>query len=263
MISVSSINLLKTPANCGSQPIRSWKNTAASVSRSGTSASNCTNKPFRFWHRLGLLWVGACLLPATLFAQEPSPDTRIDSVTTTLTELDKKAETCLNSLNRGTTDEARSHCDEFLQAIDGELLASYLKHCEALRSWRDDFVSASTADNTPNNNNSEENLQRLVGIEFACGENALNKRTEYVVSAFSLLQDGQIKNQRASAALTRRLAELQLQSTAIQERRLLQNSILQQQSQRQLETEQLWNDLELELIRQQIRNPSAAFPRNQ
>lgn len=263
MISVSSINLLKTPANCGSQPIRSWKNTAASALKSGISASNCTNKPCRFWHRLGLLWVGACLLPATLFAQEPSLDTRIDSATTALTELDLKAETCLISLAEGTTDEAKAHCDEFLQAIDGALLASYLVDCEALRNWRDDFVSASTADNAPDNNNSEENLRRLVGIEFACGENALNKRTEYVVSAFSLLQDGQIKNQRASAALTRHLAELQMQSTANQERRLLRNSILQQQSKRQLETEQQWNDLELELIRQQIRNPSAAFPRNQ
>ena len=61
--------------------------------------------------------------------------------------------------------------------------------------------------------NHEKELELLVGIEFACGQGALQKRTESVSSAFSLLQDGQIEVQRATAALTRRLSELESDDT--------------------------------------------------
>ena len=97
-------------------------------------------------------------------------------------------------------------------------------------------------------------LQLLVGVEFACGEGALQKRTQFVVSAFSLLQDDQIQSQRANAALTRRLAEINFEATLNNERRLLQNAVLQQRARRELETQRQINDLENELIRQQIRN---------
>ena len=71
-----------------------------------------------------------------------------------------------------------------------------------------------------------------------------------------------MQNQRANAALNRRLAELRFDATLNNERRLLQSSVLQQQARSELETQRQINDLENELIRQQITNPSATFPRN-
>ncbi len=197
--------------------------------------------------------------PATLIAQVSSLDSSVEAAAAALTELDSKAQSCLNSLDQAATSEAQQRCDEFLQAIDGELLATYLTHCDALKNWRDEFV-AEAVGNDQNNTNS---LELLVGIEFACGENALQKRTQFVVDTFALLQGGQIQERRASAALSRRLAELNFQSITNQQRRLLQDAIQQQQLRSQLETQLQWNEVENELIRQQIRNPSAAFPRNQ
>ena len=258
MISAKSMNLSKMPASCGFPPTRNWKSTAISALRNGLAASNCTcNRRLisNALRRLALL----VIFPATLVAQEPSLDSSVEAAAAALTELDSKAQSCLNSLDQDTASEAQQRCDEFLQAVDGELLATYLTHCDTLKNWRDESVTE-TAGNDQNDTNS---LELLVGIEFACGENALQKRTQFVVDTFALLQEDQIQERRANAAMSRRLAELEFQSISNQQRRLLQDSIQQQQLRSQLETQQQWNDVENELIRQQIRNPSAAFPRNQ
>ena len=97
-------------------------------------------------------------------------------------------------------------------------------------------------------------LQLLVGVEFACGEDALQKRTQFVINTFSLLQDNKIQYQRADATLTRRLAEMEFDATLNNERCLLQNSILQQRARMEFETQRQINDLGNELIRQRIRN---------
>lgn len=187
-------------------------------------------------------------------AQQVDLQIRIDAASNSLEQLDTQAGTCLSALNQGTEDIAQQSCSEFLASIDGELLAGYLEHCQSLKSWRDEFVAATVGSDAAARD-SEENLQLLVGIEYSCGEGALQKRTEFVTSAFSLLQDRQMQNQGANALLSRRLTELQMESTLNNERRLLQNSVLRQGSRRELETERQMNDLEKELIRQQINKP--------
>jgi len=188
-----------------------------------------------------------------VFAQDTSLELQVEQASVALVELDNKAQACLTGLNSATELEAKQSCDEFLQAIDGELLAGYLVHCDALKEWREEFVSDSREVEV-SAEESAEMLQLLVGVEFACGEDALQKRTQFVINAFSLLQDSKIQYQRADTALTRRLAEMEFETTLNNERRLLQNSILQQRARRELETQRQINDLENELIRQQIRN---------
>lgn len=206
-------------------------------------------KQLRFWG----ITASICLLPVMALAQDSNLEQHVEQASVALVELDNKAEACLTGLNSATALEAKQSCDEFMQAIDGELLAGYLTHCDALKIWREEFVSDSREVEV-SAEESAEMLQLLVGVEFACGEGALQKRTQFVISAFSLLQDDQIPSQRANAALTRRLAEMKFEATLNNERRLLQNSVLQQQARRELETQRQINDLENELIRQQIRN---------
>ena len=151
-------------------------------------------------------------------------------------------------------------CNYFLASLDGEVLANYLSNCSELKSWRDDYIAASQSNSAnssdDNDTTSEEdatNLQLLISIEFNCGENALQKRTQYVVDTFTLLQDGQIRNQRADSAMRRRLTELEFNSVLNQERSALRNSVQQQQSTRSQETQRQFDNLQNELIRQQIR----------
>ena len=209
-------------------------------------------KSSQHWSRAYSIFACVCLLQTASYAQEINLQLQIDAASSSLVELDGKAQACLNSLETAATTAAKPPCDDFLQAIDGELLANYLSHCKILKDWRDAFVS--TAVNSNVQSNSNENLQLLVGIEFTCGENALQKRTQFVINAFGLLQDGQIQNQRTNANLIRRLAELKFEATLNNERRLLQDSILQQHSTREQATQRQFDDLEKELIRQQIRN---------
>ncbi len=205
-----------------------------------------------------LAYLRACLLGMSLLfphfsiAQEDPLQLSIDAASNALQELDDKAAACLPGSTRSTSsDEAKQSCDDFLSAIDGELMASYLDHCATLKSWRDNFVSQ-VANSTTEIENSEEMLRRLIGVEFTCGQNALPLRTRYVVTAFSQLQAG--KNMQVDAKLSRRLAELNFATMEERARVLLQQSVGQQQSRSQLETERQSNSLEIELIRQQIRN---------
>ena len=60
--------------------------------------------------------------------------------------------------------------------------------------------------------------------------------------------------QPASSEIARRLAELQFETTLSNERRLLQDAIRRQQSDRLLQNERQFDALEKEIIRQQILN---------
>ena len=105
----------------------------------------------------------------------------------------------------------------------------------------------------------EKNLQLMTGIEFACGEDALQKRTRYVAKTFELLQDtGSVR--QPAASVNRRISELQIQQLQNAERLSLRNSILQQNRRLQLEADQRQDNLEKELLRQEIN--SAPFPGN-
>lgn len=255
MIFASTTSQLKTLANCGFQPIRSWKNTVANALKSGHADSNSTNRA-SLLRSFGISLLLVNLITTTeVVAQEPTLDSRIQAASDSLTVLDNKAKTCLDQLEQGVTEQAVASCDDFLQSVDGELLAGYLSHCEELKSWREEFVT----DVANNAEDAETNLELLRGIELACGEGALQKRTEYVVSAFTLLQQGSAQNQ-ASSTINRRVSELEMQQTLNAERRLLQNSLLQQRQRTRQQTDRQWDDLQEELIRQQINQPP--FPNN-
>lgn len=203
------------------------------------------------------------LLGVTYFSSAQSPadsttalslKTELESANTALSDLDAKAQNCMSSFNMNLGEAEALLCDEFLRAIDGDLLASYIKHCNTLKVWRDEFILASQ-NSSAALENSQENLELMVGIEYSCGENALKERTEYVVSAFNTLKGGTLLSQSTQQSLDRRLADLMLQSRLRSQGQALQNSIQQQGQRRQEATQQQMQRLQTELVRQQINNP--------
>jgi len=212
----------------------------------------------------GLVTISLCaLLGVAHFSVAQSPadsntaktlKVELESANTALSDLDAKALNCVNSFNINLGEAAALLCDEFIRAIDGELLASYIEHCNTLKIWRDKFI-LDTQNASANLENSEhrsaENLALMVGVEYSCGENALKERTVYVVSAFNTLSGRTLLNQ----SLDRRLADLAQQSRLTSQGQSLQNSIQQQGRRQQEATQQQNQRLETQLIRQQISNP--------
>ena len=263
MITVNLMSPLKKPANIGFLAISNWKNTVASVLKNGKNALRFMNRRSNSSCQYLILSIGALLLSplsfSPLLAQEISLASRIQSANESLTTLDSQAQTCLNMFERGDTNAATNRCETFMQSVDGILLESYLTHCEALKTWREEFI---TRENTNSNFRAEDaatNLRLLSGIELVCGENALQKRTEYVFSAFSLLQGEQFQN-RSLTLGNRQLNEFEQEQLLNAERQRLQNSVLEQQKRSRSETNQQLKNLENELLRQQINRPP--FPGN-
>jgi hypothetical protein len=195
---------------------------------------------------------------------------QLESANTALSDLDAKALNCMNSFNMNLGEAAALLCDGFIRAIDGDLLASYIEHCNTLKIWRDEFVidiqnSAANLEKSKEHSerSSADNLALMVGVEYSCGENALKERTVYVVSAFNTLSGRTLLNQSSQLSsqlsiqrsLDRRLADLAQQSLLKSRRQSLQNSIQQQGQRQQEETQQQNQRLETQLIRQQINNP--------
>ena len=208
--------------------------------------------------------------PPLMGAAIQSVKADLESANTALTDLDAKALNCMSSFNMNLGEAAALLCDEFLRAIDGEILASYISHCKKLKTWREDFIitaqNSSARNGKPGQNledistdNSKEFLALMVGVEYSCGENALKERTEYVVSAFNTLEGGTLLNQSIQRSLTqildRRLADLEQQSLIQSQGESLKNSIQKQGQLQQEATRQQMMRLETELIRQQIPIP--------
>lgn len=211
------------------------------MTRSGQLQTDC-----RFRASLLGLALLFCVFSA---AQEIDLQFSVDETSNALRVLDEKAAACLSAAD--SSSDSQFSCDDFLSAIDGELMANYLQHCATLKSWRDDFVTQA-ANSTEDIKNSAEMLELLIAVEYSCGQNALQARTQNVLTAFALLRDG--KNTQVDAELKRRLAEMKFEATENRERQSLLNSVRQQQSTPQRETQRQSNSLENELIRQQIRN---------
>ena len=182
-----------------------------------------------------LVFLALALIATTTTAQEPTLESRIQSASDSLTLLDARAKACLDNLEQENTD--------------------YLANCEALKSWREKFVT----DELERSEDAEEYVNLLSGIELSCGENALQRRTESVVIVFNILQ-GNSSQSQGTSLLNRRIAEFEFEQTANAERRLLQNSIRRQQQRSLLQSDQQWDDVQEELIRQQINRPP--FPNN-
>lgn len=198
--------------------------------------------------QLSLLGLGLSLFGFSI-AQELDLQASVDEVNRSLQELDDRATACLSALDSGGSSEAS--CDDFIAAVDGELMANYLQHCNSLKTWRDDFV-ALVANEDTDIENTEAMLEMLVAVEYGCGQNALQNRTQNVVAAFAELRDG--RNSQANALLLRRLAESEFTAVENRGRQSLQDSVQQQQFRRQMESQRQSDSLELELIRQQIRS---------
>lgn len=195
----------------------------------------------------------ACLQSAAS-AQEPVDyQALIDAAAGQLELLDSKADACLSAFESESTESATVRCKDFLGAIDGADLADYLARCEVLKQWRENFVLAAQQPGT-DNQGGDADLRLMVGIEYTCGEGALQKRTQFVTAAFNLLYGNQNPGRPSNTAIVRRLAELQFETTLSNERRQLQDAIRQQQADRLLQIERQFDDLEKEIIRQQIRN---------
>lgn len=263
MITVNLMSPLKKPANIGFLAISNWKNTVASVLKNGKNALKFMNRRSNLSYQGLNLSIGALLLSplafSPLLAQEISLESRIQSANESLTTLDSQAQACLNMFEQGDTNAAANRCDDFMQSVDGILLKSYLTHCEALKTWREEFINGENTNSNFSANDAVTNLRLLSGIELACGEGALQKRTEYVISAFTLLQGEQSQN-RSLISGNRRLNEFDQEQMLDAERRRLQNSVLEQQLRRRSETNQQLKNLENELLRQQINRPP--FPGN-
>lgn len=167
-----------------------------------------------------------------------------------LEQLDTLASACLTALQQAADTDANAPCTEFLTAIDGETLAQYLAHCAALTEWKETYIAEAFRENQ-NPADSASALRLLVGADYACGDNALQQRTEFVTTAFAQLQQRSNASGQDNALLDRRLREMQFNSTLSAERRLLQNSVQQQQLQRDQASERQMRQLELELVRQQ------------
>ncbi|PCI79781.1 MAG: hypothetical protein COB20_04135 [SAR86 cluster bacterium] len=177
----------------------------------------------------------------------------IDSTSEALIALDLKASDCLAAFE--SDENTQAVCDDFINALDGELMANYLEQCRTLKSWRDEYVDqAVTSDLDSDTANNEEMLRRLVSIEFTCGENTLRSRTQFVFSAFNRLRSGSATNGAGTATLSRQISNDRFNALENAERQRLQNALQNQRNRSLRESERQFNDLENELIRQQIRN---------
>lgn len=257
MTIANTIFELKTQASCGFPLTHNWKAIVANALRNGLNVSNYTNNRIALSASLRSIALVVFLLTSSVLAQEDSLQFRIDSASTALSELDDKAQSCLDSVEQENREQAVSACDEFLQAVDGSLLANYISHCEVLKDWRENFITSANAN--ANAADAELNVRLLSGIEFTCGEDALQKRTEYVFRAFNLLQGASSQSQIVST-IDRRFSEFEQEQLRRSQEQLLRNGLDQQRQRRSLDTSQQWDDLQEELIRQQINRPP--FPGN-
>lgn len=200
------------------------------------------------------------LFPATA-ASQADIENELSSAAAILTELDRLAENCFLAITAENApadplpESSQESCLQFLAAIDGDLLASYLQHCETVNQWRANVAEELMNDSgSRSTDNDTVLINRLIQSEFYCGENPLQNRTQFVVRTFDLLQGETLAEQRSEAALRRRLAELEFNAVSDTERQALINNLRRQQQQRQQAAEQQTRRLENEIIRQQIDN---------
>lgn len=189
------------------------------------------------------------VLPVAVFSAEAvSVESRIENVRETFSVLDTRAAACL-AAREDNASAGPDACANFLSAIDGPLVATYLSDCGSLKQWRDEFIDTPTpADSS--RRETERNLQRLRDIEFYCGEDALSRRTDNVQSAFNSIRQEQLNQQYPGAGSA--LNRLQFERALLELRRQSETSQNSEQRRLNAETERLWNELELELIRQRI-----------
>ena len=187
-------------------------------------------------------------------AQDVRFENRIGIIKTILNELDNSAKECLQQL-KDSSFKNQGKCVDFLAFIDGQTTTDLISHCDAIRSWREDYVENSNS----SNQTVETNLQRMRDVEYFCGENFLQKRTVNVSTAYDSLTNKQFE-EFSNLSISRRISQLQFTNAQEKERRFLRESVMRQNQRQQSEIDNRRNELERELIRQQIN--SAPYPQN-
>ena len=211
---------------------------------------NWRNRLYQIGLAVSLLAVSSIGLAQS--SASPDINNRITHAKQVLEDLDDKALTCLSSFNLNLGEAAALLCDEFMRAIDGEVLASYLEDCSAAKAWREAFIAQNLEASTALEPGEAQELK--TAIDTYCDKGALQNQTSYVVTAFNTLARGTLLNQAATQSFERRLAELEQQRRIERERLALQRAIDSQRQQREQATENQFRDIENELIRQQINN---------
>jgi len=176
-----------------------------------------------------------------------------------LQALDLQAESCLDALaSAPAADDVQSRpeaCVQFMGAIDGEPVANYLDRCREIKQWRDGFVTDNAGGDTDDSSTDSEadrerNLQRLIDIEFYCADDSLRLRTQYVFDAFAAVRQTSGVQQWGQQGIARQ----QPTGMAIPQSRT-GGAVSSMHERVRQETEQRWQQLQLELIRQQSRRP--------
>ncbi len=187
-------------------------------------------------------------LAGSALAQEMTLEERIGAAESILEAVDEEARVCIERIAESLSSVQPEECASFLALIDGEVLAGYLEHCAELKEWRNAYVENPPAAGS----NSERDRQRLVGVERVCGDEALRRRTEFVVVAFEALNERPARR-AGGLSLQRRISELEFRSTlgGWQDDLDVTNSNTRVRG----ETLQQFDQLEEELIRQQINRP--------
>ncbi|MEZ5490936.1 MAG: hypothetical protein R3F50_11540 [Gammaproteobacteria bacterium] len=176
------------------------------------------------------------------------PTASLQQVRASLQQLDTLASACL------TEPGDQDSCETFRQAVDGELLRTYLENCAAAKRWRDDFIASEIE--TPRRNDgdsggaSEVLLGYLIDIEYLCGENALARATDSVLAAY-----GHIRLTEPSVSAQTQWNNWQQQQLRDSESRRQSERLASQRRQLQQQTSRQFDQLELELLRQQSLPP--------
>ena len=195
-------------------------------------------------------FLGSALAVTNTFAQNASElRQQLDSASAIIAQLDDLAGKCNNSTSASSDD-----CINFLNAIDGDPVKTYIAHCDSLKNWREEYVENHDENTSSQIVGDAQALELLVGTQFNCGENALSKRSDNIASAYDYAAKaprslGSSSNQR-DYRLQRK--QSQFDQLDASERNRLNQSIDVQRSRTNDQNQNLNNALQQELIRQQI-----------
>lgn len=211
-----------------------------------------TQRATRFGRAL-LLCLFPCLLAAPALGQEsPTSDVEqhLKRAADQLRALDTQAESCLDALTSDSASVAAGlaqadSCVQFMNAIDGEPVASYLADCQHARQWRDQFVNNAGSDAADSQAHNDRNLQRMIDTERYCADDSLRLRTEHVFDAFAALRQASGTQHELAGQWSGRPMPQSDSGGSVSE--------MHQRVRR--ETEQRWQQLQLELLRQQLQLP--------
>ena len=187
------------------------------------------------------------LLPAIGFSQtsEQQLENSLLQAREALQELDELAADCL------TESSGNVACPDFLRAVDGALLETYLDNCAIAKSWREQFVTEQVQDFAANSSRSETSLRHLIDVEYLCGENAVARATDNVLPAYRLTRTNPANGNSLARSLQYQLDSARQNALIDQRSSNLSGGYSSQSERSRQQIQRQFDRLELELIRQQ------------